>query len=110
MNNYGGESVIEGILPRKEVILEKVFALSGSKIIPTVARYHTLQWGANKDEVEYIFLNKKYEWANRAKEEVKRCFKCKSFILPKDQKAHKLLCKPQRVEPVIETLQEERNI
>ncbi len=80
----------------KEVILEKVFALSSSKIIPTVARYHTLQWGANKDEVEYIFLNKKYEWVNRAKEEVFRCGKCKMLIIPKDQKIHKTLCKVKK--------------
>lgn len=76
--------------------MEKVFALSGSKITSTIAGYHTLQWGTNKDEVEYIFLNKKYEWPNRAKEEVLKCLKCKSFVLPKDLKAHKTLCKPKK--------------
>lgn len=86
--------------------MEKVFALSGSKITSTIARYHTLQWGANKDEVEYIFLNKKYEWANRAKEECSRCLKCKMLIIPKDQKMHKTLCKAKKEVEVSETMGE----
>jgi hypothetical protein len=79
--------------------MEKVFALKDSKITPTLARYHTLQWGATKPEVEYIFLNKKYDWVNRAKEECFRCTKCKMLIMPKDQKVHKTLCKVKKEVP-----------
>ncbi len=71
--------------------MEKAFCISGSKINPVIGRYHTIH-----NEVEIVFLNKKYEWLGRGKEEVLKCVKCKSFILPKDQKSHKLLCKQKK--------------
>ena len=72
-------------------MIEKAFALIDSKITPVIARYHTFH-----EKVELVFLNKRYEWPNRAREEVTKCLKCRSFILPKDQKVHKTLCKPKK--------------
>ena len=71
--------------------MEKVFCLSGSKISPVIGRYHTIH-----GEVEIVFLNKKYDWSGRGREEVIKCLKCKSFILPRDQKIHKMLCKQKK--------------
>lgn len=75
-------------------MIEKTFALIDSKIIPVIGRYHTIH-----EEVEIVFLNKKYEWPNRAKEEVLKCDRCKSFILPKNLKMHKQLCKSKKEIP-----------
>ena len=71
--------------------MEKVFALLNSKISLVIGRYRTIH-----EDVEIVFLNKKYDWPGRAKEEVLKCLKCKSFILPKDQKTHKILCKQKK--------------
>ena len=71
--------------------MEKAFCVLDSKINPVIARYHTL----HKD-VELIVLNKKYDWPNRAREEVQRCPKCHFLILPKELKVHKALCKSKK--------------
>jgi hypothetical protein len=71
--------------------MEKAFCVLDSKINPVIARYHTLH-----RDVELVVLNKKYEWPNRVREEVLKCLKCRSFILPKDLKVHKTLCKAKK--------------
>jgi hypothetical protein len=82
--------------------MEKVFALKDSHIKGVIGRYNTLH-----ERVELIFLNKKVEWLNRGKEEVFRCERCKGFILPKDSKAHKAICRERKlpvVAPIIDEM------
>jgi hypothetical protein len=72
-----------------QTMIEKVFAIqdhhvNGSDLI----LYHTL----DRRVVHLVFL-KPVDWPNRAKEEVFKCLKCKSFVLPREKVIHKANCK-----------------
>lgn len=78
-----------------KVVIDKVFALKETHFPHNeIARYSTLD-----RRVDFIVFLKKTDWPNRGKEEVFRCGRCHSFILPKELKNHKSICKErQKVE------------
>ncbi len=69
--------------------MEKAFCLKDSHF-PTnnIARQHTLD-----RRVDWIMFLRKTEWPNRLKEECFACPKCRGWILPKEVKTHKNICK-----------------
>jgi hypothetical protein len=73
--------------------MEKTFCLKDVHFPHNdIARYNTLD-----RRVDYVIFLKKTDWQNRAKEEVFRCGKCKTFILPKEKTNHKAICKERQV-------------
>ena len=84
--------------------MEKTFALS-SAIPDLMSNGKAAIYKTFDVRVSYlIIINGDFEWANRAKQEVFRCPRCKTFILPDEKtknkdgvKYHKD-CKPPRKE------------
>ncbi len=70
-------------------MMEKAFILKDTHFAHNkIARYNTLD-----RRVDYVSFFKKIDWPNRVKEEVMRCLRCKSFILPRESKNHRAICK-----------------
>lgn len=69
--------------------MEKTFILKDTHFAHNnIARYNTLD-----RRVDYVIFLKKIDWPNRVKEEVMKCGKCRSFILPRESKNHRMICK-----------------